>query len=127
MLEGEGSLGVAQLVLAALGLTGGSGGVLALWTHRQSRRAEVAANEREARAQRTANLEELTTTLRGQLLALRDEHEAELLAERRDRDADAREFRRAIRVRDDYINRSRRMLVEAGTIPEPWPDDWTHY
>ncbi len=112
-----GAFGLIQIVLGALGLSGAGGGLLSAWIHWHSKRAEVAADERKAKAERYADLEAENRALRDQLLA----------AEVR-REDDARAFRRAIRQRDDYVNVLRHgWATGAPPPPPPWPEGWVHY
>lgn len=110
-MEDQGStFGLVQLVLGALGLSGAGGGILSAWTHWHSKRAEVAADERKAKAARHADLAAENKALREQI------------------EADAQAYRQAIRQRDDYINVLRHgWATGAPPPPAPWPAGWVHY
>lgn len=99
MDDGTGALGIVQVILGALGLSGAGGGVVSVWMHWHNRRAQVSADERKAKADRLSALDEENRLLRA-----------------------------ALRMRDDYINELRhRIATGQPPPPPPWPEGFTHF
>lgn len=100
------ALTIVQTVLLLLVGAGGTGGVLAAWSAHQSRKAQVSSDERQAKLDRSAQLEAENRALR----------------------TDNYGLRKGIRQRDDYIYVLRKGWADGSPPPPaPWPEDWTHF